>query len=117
MGRCGPRPPSTCVTELPFDCSYAAVAAADGIPVTGPGWPSRLEESGVRFHEEHMKPIPEPQVLEICHRCRLVHGEAGGWMTKETYRRTTGVNPATCRLTHVYCPYCYDAIVTHSKAA
>jgi hypothetical protein len=59
----------------------------------------------------------EPQVLLICHRCRLVHSEAGGWMTKQTYRDTTGIDPLTCRLTHTYCPFCYDFLMSHSKAA
>lgn len=60
---------------------------------------------------------PEPLVLEICHRCRLVHSEAVGWMTKDTYRDTFGVDPLTCRLMHVYCPFCYDILMSHSKAA
>lgn len=59
----------------------------------------------------------KPQVLLICHRCRLVHGEVGGWMTKQTYRDTTGIDPVTCRLKHTYCPFCYDVIMSHRKAA
>ena len=61
--------------------------------------------------------ISEAKVLLICHRCRLVHSEAGGWMTKQTYRDTTGIDPLTCRLTHTYCPFCYDFLMNHSKAA
>ena len=52
------------------------------------------------FHE------PDFPNLLICHRCRLVHDETGGWMSKQTYRETTGIDPVTCRLTHTYCPFC-----------
>jgi hypothetical protein len=45
-------------------------------------------------------PKPEIPVLLICHRCRLVHDESGGWMTKTTYREATRIDPVTCRLKH-----------------
>jgi CheY-like chemotaxis protein len=59
---------------------------------------------------------PEPPVLLICHRCRLVHGEEGGWMTKKTYREATGIDPVVCRLTHTDCPFCHDFLLCHRKA-
>jgi hypothetical protein len=62
-------------------------------------------------------PQPEPPGLLICHRCRLVHDDTGGWMTKKTYRETTGIDPMTCRLTHTYCLFCYDFLLGHRQAA
>ena len=62
-------------------------------------------------------PRPEPPILLICHSCRLVHSEAGGWMTKNTYRHVTGIDPITCRLQHTYCPWCYDFVLSHHRAA
>ena len=59
----------------------------------------------------------EPPVLLICHGCRLVHSEEGGWMTKKTYRDTTGIDPITCRLKHTHCPWCYDFRMSHGHAA
>jgi hypothetical protein len=56
-------------------------------------------------------------VLLICHKCRLVHSEEGGWMTKKTYQDTSGINPITCRLKHTYCPWCYDFLISHGRAA
>jgi hypothetical protein len=63
------------------------------------------------------RPQPDPPVLLICHECRLVHSETGGWMTKKAYRDTTGVDPISCRLTHTYCPWCYDFVLSHGEAA
>jgi CheY-like chemotaxis protein len=60
---------------------------------------------------------PEPPVLLICHSCRLVHGEEGGWMTQETYRQATGIDPVACRLTHTDCPFCHDFLLCHRQAA
>ena len=62
-------------------------------------------------------PQQDPSVLLICHHCRLVHSDTGGWMTKNTYRETTGIDPITCRLKHTYCPFCYDMLASFSKAA
>ena len=59
-----------------------------------------------------------PQVLLICHICRFVYHEreaGGAWVTKEAYRRATGIDVLTCRLTHTYCPTCYS-ILTHAAA-
>ena len=47
----------------------------------------------------------DTRVLLICHDCRLVHSDTGGWMTKKTYRDTMGIDPITCRLKHTYCPW------------
>ena len=63
------------------------------------------------FHE------PDFPALLICHRCRLVHDETGGWMSKQTYRETTGIDPVTCRLTHTYCPFCFDYLLNRSQPA
>ena len=67
------------------------------------------------FHSQ-----PEPPVLLICHMCRLVHDErkaVNGWLTKEAYRKATGIDPITCRLTHTYCPTCYASLVSRAPAA
>jgi CheY-like chemotaxis protein len=63
------------------------------------------------------RPKPEPPALLICHRCRLVHGEEGGLMTKQTYREATGIDPVTCRLTQTDCPFCHDFLLCHPQAA
>lgn len=60
---------------------------------------------------------PEPPVLLMCHRCRLVHGEEGGWMTHKAYREATGIDPITCRVTHTDCPFCHDFLLCHPQAA
>jgi hypothetical protein len=62
-------------------------------------------------------PQSDPRVLLICHDCRLVHSDTGGWMTKKTYRDTMGIDPITCRLKHTYCPWCYDFLISHGRAA
>ena len=72
----------------------------------GPGRDFPLESRGA-----------EPPVLLICHRCRLVHGEEGGWMTTKTYREATGIDPLACRLAHADCPSCHDFLLRHRQAA
>ena len=62
-------------------------------------------------------PKPEPPVLMICRQCRMVHSEEGGWMTKQTFRDNTGIDPVTCRLKHTSCPWCYDFLLSHGRAA
>ena len=62
-------------------------------------------------------PAHEIPVLLICHRCRFVHDESGGWMTKTTYREATGIDPVTCRLSHTYCLFCYDFLFGYRRAA
>jgi hypothetical protein len=59
----------------------------------------------------------DPPVLLICHQCRLVHSETGGWMTKKTYRDTTGIDPITCRLKHTLCPWCHEFVTKQDRAA
>lgn len=60
-------------------------------------------------------------VLLICHLCRLVHDDretwASGWLSKKAYRDATGIAPNTCRLTHGFCPACYDYFAQKAKAA
>lgn len=66
-------------------------------------------------------PEPIPPTLLICHLCRCVHAEAealkSGWMTKEAYRKATGIDPITCRLKHTYCPACHDYLLSQSRVA
>ena len=56
--------------------------------------------------------IPQP-LLPVCCVCGLLRDETGSsadgerWVTQRTYRRTYGVNPADCPLTHTYCPECF----------
>lgn len=55
----------------------------------------------------------DPHVLLICHVCRFVYHEqepGGAWVTKDAYKRTTGIDPLTCLLTHTYCPTCYTIL-------
>ena len=60
---------------------------------------------------------PDPPVLQICTKCRLVHDNRSGWLSKKSYREATGIDPITCRLTHTYCPLCYDYFVQKIQAA
>jgi hypothetical protein len=64
---------------------------------------------------------PDPPVLQICTKCRLVHDDretwASGWLSKKAYRDASGIDPITCRLTHTYCSACYAYFVQKIQAA
>jgi hypothetical protein len=55
----------------------------------------------------------ETVLLPVCCVCRLIRDETRSspyrkhWVTERTYRKTHGVNPADCLLTHTYCPGCF----------
>lgn len=65
--------------------------------------------------------------LPVCCVCGLIRDENGpsdesvpsidNWVTKQTYRKTHGVDPAVCRLTHTYCPSCYTQFMNRIVAA
>jgi hypothetical protein len=54
-----------------------------------------------------------PTMLPVCCVCGLIRDEIGSsldlerWVTRRTYRRTHGVNPADFPLTHTYCQKCF----------
>ena len=60
---------------------------------------------------------PDPHVLQICTKCRLVYDDRSGWLSKKAYRGAIGIDPLTCRLTHTYCPLCYNYFVQKFQAA
>src|SRR5690242_9566713 len=61
--------------------------------------------------------------LPVCCVCGLIRDEdkdgpsIGNWVTKQTYRKIHGVDPAMCRLTHTYCPTCYAQFMNRIVAA
>jgi hypothetical protein len=62
-----------------------------------------------------------PRMLEICSMCRRVRDDRettyDRWVTKKTYRQSTGIAPADCRLTYTYCPGCSGFLHNYLKAA
>ena len=47
----------------------------------------------------------ERRNLFTCYICHLVRDETtGSWIPKRTYREWTGIDPATCLLSRMYCP-------------
>jgi hypothetical protein len=54
--------------------------------------------------------------LRICTRCRLVHDDLGGWLTKKAYQDAMGVDPLSCRLKGDYCPACYEYFIQKLQA-
>jgi hypothetical protein len=65
----------------------------------------------------------EMALLPVCCVCRLIREETGvprdsaRWVTERTYRKTHGVNPADCLLTHTYCPKCFTQVMDRIRAA
>jgi hypothetical protein len=65
----------------------------------------------------------ETALLPVCCVCRLIrdetrsslHGEH--WVTERMYRKTHGVNPADCLLTHTHCPGCFMQAMKTMRAA
>jgi hypothetical protein len=59
----------------------------------------------------------ETPLLPVCCLCRLIRDEIGAspdrarWVTQRTYRKTHGVNPASCLQTHTYCPKCLTQVM------
>jgi hypothetical protein len=55
------------------------------------------------------------QVLHVCHLCRHVSDGSRTderWVTKQAYRQKTGIDPATCFMTYIYCPACFQCMAT-----
>jgi len=56
------------------------------------------------------KTLIAPTLLPVCCICRHIRDETEPspdrehWVTQRTYRKTYGVNPADCPLTHTYWP-------------
>jgi hypothetical protein len=65
------------------------------------------------FNFPHKSELP---TLKICTRCRLVHDDRGGWLTQKAYRDAMGIDPLSCRLTHDYCPACYEYFIQKLQA-
>jgi len=64
----------------------------------------------------------ETPLLPVCCSCRLIRDEIGAspdrarWVTQRTYRKTHGVNPASCLQTHTYCPGCFTQVMETIRA-
>lgn len=67
-------------------------------------------------HEAPSASRRTPSLLPVCCICGLLRNQTGPsldherWVTQRTYRKTHGVNPADCLLTHTYCPACFTVI-------
>ncbi len=65
----------------------------------------------------------ETPLLPVCCLCRLIRDEIGvspdraRWISQRTYRKTHGVNPASCLQTHTYCPGCFTQVMATIRAA
>jgi len=61
--------------------------------------------------------------LPVCCLCRLIRDEtslavhSARWVTRRTFRKTHGVSPADCLLTHTYCPGCFTRVMESMKEA
>lgn len=61
--------------------------------------------------------------LPVCCICGLLRDETGPtcdqerWVSQRTYRKTQGVNPSDCLLTHTYCPKCFTQLTDRMRAA
>jgi len=74
-------------------------------------------------HETPSASRRETSLLPVCCVCKLIRDETGAsldrerWVTQRTYRKTHGVNPADCLLTHTYCPGCFTQAMDRMQAA
>ena len=56
-------------------------------------------------------------MLPVCSLCGLIRDETRvsldreRWVTRRTYLKTHGVNPADCVLAHTYCPSCFTQVM------
>jgi hypothetical protein len=68
-------------------------------------------------HEAPSAPKREKSLLPVCCICGLFRDETGPtldderWVTQRVYRKTHGMNPADCLLTHTYCPGCFTQVM------
>jgi hypothetical protein len=65
----------------------------------------------------------ETPLLPVCCLCKLIRDEIEAspnrarWISQRTYRKTHGVNPASCIQTHTYCPECFTQVMETIRAA
>jgi len=61
------------------------------------------------------------EALQVCRMCRHVHDTRGTaderWVTKKSYRHSTGIALADCRLTYTFCPTCSAYLKNYIQAA
>lgn len=56
-------------------------------------------------------------MLHVCCLCGLLQDETGSsldqerWVTQRAFRKTYGVHPDNCLLTHTYCPACFTRVM------
>jgi hypothetical protein len=74
-------------------------------------------------HEAPSASRKETPLLPVCCLCKLIRDEIGAspdrarWISQRTYRKTHGVNPASCLQTHTYCPGCFTQVMETIRAA
>jgi hypothetical protein len=74
-------------------------------------------------HEVQSASRKETPLLPVCCLCKLIRDEIGAspdrarWISQRTYRKTHGVNPASCLQTHTYCPGCFTQVMETIRAA
>ena len=68
-------------------------------------------------HKAQSSSRRKTSLLPVCCLCGLIRDETRAshdhecWVTQRTYRKTYGVNPIHCRLTHTYCPVCFTRVM------
>jgi hypothetical protein len=63
----------------------------------------------------------QTSLIPVCCLCGLIRDVSSSslhcehWVTRRTYRKTYGVNPADCVLTHTYCPDCFTQVIAQVR--
>ena len=63
----------------------------------------------------------EASLIPVCCLCGLIRDVSESslpcerWVTRRTYRKMYGVNPADCILTHTYCPGCFTQAIAQIR--
>ena len=77
-----------------------------------------VETLFAQITHEALSPLSkETSLIPVCCVCGLLRDESGSsrdderWVTERKYRKTHGVNPADCLLTHTYCPDCFTHVM------
>ena len=72
-------------------------------------------------HEAPFASKREISMLPVCCLCRLIRDEQRvsldreRWVTRRTYLKTHGVNPADCVLAYTYCPSCFTQVMETTR--
>jgi len=72
-------------------------------------------------HEAPFASKRKVSMLPVCSLCGLIRDETRvsldheRWVTRRTYLKTHGVNPADCVLAHTYCPSCFTQVMETTR--